>query len=165
MIVVAVDAIFHCKIICPFVRARLRFLALASILVPTVIRAIKQYSVLHCPWSIDRYGGSAPFLRLLDRVPEGLQAGHCFPAGHATVGLWLAALCIFWLPHKPKTAIAVFLFGLGVGLILGWVQQMRGAHFLFHTLWAAWLASLVISLMLLVFANHQHFEIGKKKES
>ncbi|MDZ4097516.1 MAG: PAP2 family protein [Methylophilaceae bacterium] len=152
ILVVILDAIFRFSIINTFSRTRMRFVAIASVLVPTVIRGVKEFSVLHCPWTIDRYGGSAPFLRLLDRVPEGMQAGQCFPAGHATVGLWLAALCVFWLPHKPKVALAVFFGGLGVGLILGWVQQMRGAHFLFHTLWAAWLASLVIVVMLM-FAN------------
>ncbi len=158
ILLVLMDAVFRFRKISHFVRARLRFLALASVLVPTAIRAIKQYSVLHCPWTVDRYGGSVPFVRLFDPIPAGLHAGHCFPAGHATVGLWLAALCIFWLPHKPKMAVAVFSSGLGVGLILGWVQQMRGAHFLFHTLWAAWLASLVILIMLMVFAI-RHFDL------
>lgn len=158
IIVVIMDVVFRFRKIRPFVRVRLRFLALASVLVPTAIRAIKQYSMLHCPWTVDRYGGPVPFLRLLDQIPAGMHAGHCFPAGHATVGLWLAALCIFWLPHKPKMAVVVFLSGLGVGLVLGWVQQMRGAHFLFHTLWAAWLASLVILLMLMVFAS-QYFDL------
>ena len=88
------------------------------------------------------------FLRLFDAVPSAMQSGHCFPAGHATVALWLAALCVFWLPHKPKTAFAVFLSGLSVGFALGWVQQMRGAHFLFHTLWATWFAALVVVVML-----------------
>lgn len=144
------DVLFRFKTISPYCRTRLRFVVVASLLVPTAIRWVKQYSVLHCPWKIDRYAGSAPFLRLLDHIPSGLQAGHCFPAGHATVGLWLAAFCVFWMPHRPKVAISVFFGGLSVGLILGWVQQMRGAHFLFHTLWSAWLASLVIVLMLLV---------------
>lgn len=116
---VLMDAIFNFKIVSPFVRIRLRFIALASILVPFVIRSIKEFSVLHCPWSIDRYGGNAAFLRLLESVPAGVNAGHCFPAGHATVGLWLAALCVFWLPAKPKAALFVFLAGLGVGILLG----------------------------------------------
>lgn len=149
LLVVALDAIRPWKKITPFVRSRLRFVATASLLVPTIVRAVKQFSVLHCPWTVDRYGGTEPFLRLLDHVPEGMQVGHCFPAGHATVGLWLAALCVFWLPHKPRVAVGVFSAGLSVGLVLGWVQQMRGAHFLFHTLWAAWLASLVILVMLM----------------
>jgi len=148
ILVVLFDALFRFKKINPFVRVRLRFVALASVLVPFVIRAIKQFSVLHCPWNIDRYGGNSLFLRLLDSVPPGMDAGHCFPAAHATVGLWLAALCVFWLPGKPKLATVVFFAGLSVGLALGWVQQMRGAHFLFHTLWASWFASLVILLMM-----------------
>lgn len=153
LLIVILDAVFRLRFINDFSRARLRFVAIASVLIPTVIRGIKEYSVLHCPWTVDRYGGSAPFLRLLDHVPEGVQAGQCFPAGHATVGLWLAALCVFWLPHKPRVAVGIFFAGLSVGLILGWVQQMRGAHFLFHTLWAAWLASLVIMVMLIVTNN------------
>lgn len=160
LLIVALDSLRPWRKISLFVRARLRFVALASVLVPTTIRTIKQFSMLHCPQGIDRYGGNAPFLRLLDQVPEALKAGHCFPAGHATVGLWLAAFCVFWLPHKPRTAALVFFSGLSVGFILGWVQQMRGMHFLFHTLWAAWLASLVILLMLLAFA-HKLFEEEK----
>lgn len=153
LLIVALDSLRPWRIMRPFLRARLRFVALASVLVPTTIRSIKQFSVLHCPQGIDRYGGDSPFIRLLDSVPDGIKYGHCFPAGHATVGLWLAAFCVFWLPHKPRTALFVFFTGLSVGFILGWVQQMRGMHFLFHTLWAAWLASLVILLMLLVFAD------------
>lgn len=149
ILLVVLDAILRFKRIDRFWRIRLRFVAIASVLVPTVIRSIKEFSVLHCPWTIDRYGGAAPFLRLLDPVPAGLQTGHCFPAGHATVGLWLAALCVFWLPHRPKTALLAMSCGLTVGFVLGWVQQMRGAHFLFHTLWAVWLACLVIVIMLL----------------
>lgn len=148
LLVVVWDFLRPWQRITPFVRSRLRFVAAASLLVPTIVRGVKQFSVLHCPWTVDRYGGTEPFLRLLDHVPEGMKAGHCFPAGHATVGLWLAALCVFWLPHKPRVAVGVFSAGLSLGLALGWVQQMRGAHFLFHTLWAAWLASLVILLML-----------------
>ena len=64
-------------------RAGLRILALSSFLEPTLIRGLKEGSSLHCPWGVDRYGGSHPFLRLLDAVPDGWGAGHCFPAGHA----------------------------------------------------------------------------------
>jgi membrane-associated PAP2 superfamily phosphatase len=132
----------------PMLRMRLRFVALSSILIPLIIRGSQNFSVFHCPWSIDRYGGTQPFVRLLEHMPAGVKISHCFPAAHATVGLWLASLCIFWLPQNPKIASGVFFSGLGVGLFMGWVQQMRGAHFLFHTLWSAWLASLIILIML-----------------
>lgn len=147
-LVVLIDLFKPWQKIKPFFRLRLRFIALASLLIPLIVRTIKQLSTLHCPSGIDRYGGEAPFLRLLDHVPAGIKVGHCFPAAHATVGLWLAALCVFWLPHHPKRAKAVFCAGLSVGLIMGWVQQMRGEHFLFHTLWSVWLASLIILVML-----------------
>lgn len=148
LLVVILDFIYPWRVISQWLRIRLRFVAIASLIITTSVALFKHFSALHCPWSVDRYGGSAPFIRLFDYVPSTVQAGHCFPAGHATVALWLSALCVFWLPHKPKTAFAVFLSGLSVGFALGWVQQMRGAHFLFHTLWATWFAALVVFVML-----------------
>ena len=131
-----------------WLRFRLRFVAVASVVIPLTLSLLKKNSVLHCPWDIDRYNGNAPFLKLLDYVPKGLDAGACFPAGHASTGLWLASLCVFWLPTNSTKAKQVFALGLSVGFILGWVQQMRGAHFLFHTLWSMWIASFIILLML-----------------
>lgn len=131
-------------------RFRLRFVAIASAIIPIAISLLKKYSALHCPWDIDRYNGNAPFLKLLDYVPKGLEAGACFPAGHASTSLWLASVCVFWLPNNPKKAQYMFALGLCTGFILGWVQQMRGAHFLFHTLWSMWIASLIILIMLQV---------------
>ncbi len=145
---VLLDIIFRWQRLSPFIRIRLRFVAVASFFVPFIVRGIQQFWVLHCPWNVDRYGGTEPFLRLLDFAPAGIKISHCFPAGHATVGFWLASLCIFWLPDNPKVARLVFSSGLGVGLFMGWVQQMRGAHFLFHTLWSAWFASFIIVFML-----------------
>lgn len=127
---------------------RLRFVAIASVFIPTLVGILKSFSALPCPCDATRYGGYAPFVRLLDHMPSMVKAGGCFPAGHATVGLWLAAFCVFWLSSKPKTALMVFLSSLSVGFTLGWVQQMRAAHFLFHTLWSVWIAALVIFVML-----------------
>jgi len=131
-----------------YTRVRLRFVALAAILIPSVISGLKQISVFNCPWDEQRYGGTAPYLRLLDAIPANMPPGHCFPAGHASTGLWLAAFCVFWLPHRPRTALMVAMAGLGVGFLLGWVQQMRGAHFLTHTLTSVWIASAILLIML-----------------
>jgi membrane-associated PAP2 superfamily phosphatase len=147
MAYVLIDVFRPIKAITTWTRIRLRFVALAAILVPSFISGAKQISVLHCPWDVQRYGGLAPYLKLLDVMPSNVEAGHCFPAGHASTGLWLAALCVFWLPHRPRMAFFVFLAGLGIGFVLGWVQQMRGAHFLSHTLWSMWLTSAIILLM------------------
>lgn len=155
------DAVFRWKRISPLLRFRLRFVSAASVSVPAVIHGVRHFFSLHCPWSIDHYGGSTPFLKLFDALPNGMVAGHCFPAGHATVGLWLAAFLIFWLPHHPKKALVVFFAGIALGFTLGWVQQMRGAHFLFHTLWSTWLASLTILTMLTLTTTY----LNKKASS
>lgn len=134
-------------------RAGLRVLALSSLLEPLLIRTLKANSALHCPWGIERYGGHSPFLRLLDTVPEYWQAGHCFPAGHASTAMWLSALAVFWLPDNPRRASWVFFGGTGVGVALGWVQQMRGQHFLTHTLWTAWLSSAIVVALIALFTR------------
>jgi membrane-associated PAP2 superfamily phosphatase len=63
----------------------------------------------------------------------------------------VGSLVLLWLPGKRVMGFAVFCCGLGVGLFLGWVQQMRGAHFLTHTLWSAWIASALILLLIGLF--------------
>lgn len=127
---------------------QLRILALSACLEPLIVKSLKQTTYLQCPWSIDLYGGSAPMLRILDTVTATMQKAACFPAGHASTGMWLVALAVFWLPGKPRRAALGYLAGLSIGLALGWVQQMRGAHFLTHTLWTAWIASALLLLLI-----------------
>ncbi len=129
-------------------RPRLRFVALCAAAIPTVTSLLKQASTSHCPWDLERYGGSQAYLRLLDHVPRLAEAGKCLPAGHASSALWLVAIGVFWLPHRPRAALAASAAGLASGLALGWLQQMRGAHFLTHTLWSAWIA-VMLALVLL----------------
>ncbi|MFT3847392.1 MAG: phosphatase PAP2 family protein [Propionivibrio sp.] len=115
--------------------------------------ALKSRSNMHCPWGIDRFGGSHAYLRLLDAVPDGWQAGHCFPAGHASVAMWLSVLAVCWLPRDPRRATFAFLAGIGAGFTLGWTQQMRGQHFLTHTLWTLWLSSALVVALIAVFSR------------
>jgi membrane-associated PAP2 superfamily phosphatase len=128
-------------------RRGLRVAVASFIMVPLVTSALKSTSIHACPWDLERYGGTSPYLRLFESLPEHVAAGHCFPAGHASSGLWLAAFAVFWLPRRPMLAAASFVLGLMPGAILGWVQQMRGAHFLSHTLWSMWWAGLVIVVL------------------
>lgn len=128
-------------------RIRLVGIAAASIVVPAVISLLKTRSIQHCPWDMDRFGGTAPYLRLFDTLPASLAPGHCFPAGHASSALWLGALALFWLPHQPRKAVLAGAIGLVPGLMLGWVQQLRGAHFLTHTLWSTWITVLIVVLI------------------
>jgi len=125
-------------------RLRLRIVAVCAVLVPLAISALKQASSSHCPWDLARYGGTAPYLRLFDALPAGVAAGHCLPAGHASSALWLVAVAVYWLPAPARRARAAALVALALGAGSGWLQQMRGAHFLTHTLWSMWLSCAIV---------------------
>lgn len=128
----------------PWWRVRLRIVALSAILVPLAIGLLKQASSSHCPWDLDLYGGLQPYVRLLDAMPAGVEAGHCLPGGHVSSALWMVSLCVFWLPLRPRAALACVAAMLAFGFALGWMQQLRGAHFLTHTLWSMWIASAIV---------------------
>lgn len=135
----------------PLQRLQARVLAVSAIAVPVVISTLKQRSASHCPWDLSMYGGAEPYVRLLDALPAGVNAGHCLPAGHASSALWLVAIGVFWLPSRPRMALLMSSAGLSLGAALGWIQQMRGAHFLTHTLWSIWIACgvvLVVAVLL-----------------
>lgn len=132
-------------------RWRLRVTAWSAALVPLAISLLKQNSSAHCPWDLARYGGAQPYLRLLDALPAGVAPGHCLPAGHASTALWTVALAVWWLPAAPVKARRAASAALGFGFAVGWMQQMRGAHFLTHTLWSMWIAcAIVFALTLLL---------------
>lgn len=128
-------------------RLRLRVVALSSLLVPLVTTLLKQYSSSHCPWDLADFGGTHAYVRLLDAALSGAPAGHCMPAGHASGALWLVSLTVFWLPREPRKAVAMACATLGFGFALGWMQQLRGAHFLTHTLWSMWIACAIVYLL------------------
>ena len=157
VIVAAMDALRRLSCIPPRVRARLRIVALCALFIPLSVVAVKRHAASHCPWNLDRYGGSAPYVRLLEASPPGAAPGRCFPAAHATSALWLSAFAVFWVPHRLRIAGLVFALGVGAGIGLGWVQQLRGAHFLSHTLWSVWIAgAVVLSFTRLLLGCERH---------
>jgi membrane-associated PAP2 superfamily phosphatase len=134
---------------------RLRIVALSALLVPLLVSALKQASDSHCPWDLARYGGTQPYVRLLESLPAGAVAGHCLPAGHASGALWLVALAVFWLPARPRRAAAAAMAALLFGAVVGWLQQLRGAHFLTHTLWSIWIACALVLVLVLALQAWQ----------
>jgi membrane-associated PAP2 superfamily phosphatase len=155
-----IDAVWRLPRLDAAGRWALRASAALALLVPLSISLAKRLSQSHCPWSLDRYGGHALYVRLLDALPAGIEPGGCFPAGHASSALWLVGLCLWWLPRRPRVAAAVFAAGLAAGLALGWVQQLRGAHFLSHTLASMWIAAALVWLVLLGFAQLQRSRLA-----
>jgi membrane-associated PAP2 superfamily phosphatase len=99
---------------------------------------LKQGSALHCPWDLAEYGGYAPFARLFERLPGNIDAGKCFPGGHAAGGFALMAFYFGLRDVHARYARVGLIVALALGMVMGWAQMMRGAHFLSHNLWSAW---------------------------
>jgi membrane-associated PAP2 superfamily phosphatase len=66
------------------------------------------------------------------------------PAGHASSALWLVALAVYWLPDRPSAARLAAAAAIVFGAVVGFLQQLRGAHFLTHTLWSVWIACAIV---------------------
>lgn len=119
-------------------RQRLWLLA-AVIGAMVLIAALKRLNASDCPWSLSMFGGSQPFVSHWDwRTLADGSPGHCFPAGHASAGFaWLAGW--FAWPPGARAGRRWLAAGLVAGTVFGLAQQLRGAHFMSHTLWTAWI--------------------------
>lgn len=129
-------------------RFQMRVVALSAVLVPVVISSLKQMSDTHCPWDLQRYGGTAPYVRLFESLPALVEPGHCMPAGHASSALWLISISIYFLPKQLGRGALTLAAFLAVGFAVGWMQQLRGAHFLTHTLWSLWVALATVFIVI-----------------
>lgn len=116
-----------------------------------VVGLLKTLTNVDCPRDLSEFGGAFPYIHLFTHRPEGLRHARCFPAAHASSGYALLAL-YFALRERSRWASRLGLaVGLAMGLIFGIAQQARGAHFVSHDVWSAWLVW-TISLSLYTFA-------------
>ncbi len=130
-------------------RERVHMLA-ATLMALFVVWALKSRSRTSCPWDLMEFGGPAAYISHWTWGKGDGGVGRCFPAGHAS-----AAFCFvagyFWLREKAPRAAKIWLaVALLAGSLIGLSQQLRGAHYMSHTLWTAWLCWAVAGLMYLV---------------
>ena len=112
---------------------------LGAILVGLVfVPSLKRFSATSCPWDLQPFGGTVPYVPhwLLGQADGG--PGHCFPSGHAVAAFAFFGVYFLWRHHRPRLARAALAAVWIVGGAFGWAQMARGAHFLSHTLWTAW---------------------------
>lgn len=117
--------------------ARVQWLASATLSL-AIISALKFASHSSCPWDLVAYGGVADYLSHWSWGGSDGGPGRCFPAGHASAAF--AFLGGFFVLRQVSAAHAARCLAivLVTGAILGMAQQVRGAHFMSHTLWTAW---------------------------
>lgn len=118
----------------------------------TLVPALKQLSLSSCPWSLAAFGGEAQWVsHWRIGVADG-GPGHCFPSGHAAGSFGFFAQLWLWAPWRRQRSAMWrwWLLALLAGGALGSLAQVaRGAHFVSHCLWSAWLCALLTWVLML----------------
>ncbi len=128
-------------------RLPLAYLLVSTLFATALVGWMKRWTHMDCPWDLLRYGGDKAYYGLFAQLPHGMQAGRCFPAGHASAGYAWVALYFFFERTWPSLRHWGLALGLVAGLAFGLAQQLRGAHFASHDLWAlgiSWLVALTL---------------------
>lgn len=120
-----------------------------------LVSIIKHQSPLHCPWDLAEYGGYAPYRGLFDSLPADITPGRCFPSGHASGGFAIFAFYFSFRHTHPKMARLAAFAGLALGLLMGWTQMMRGAHFLSHAVWSGWMEWVFLAVLARLVPPHR----------
>ena len=118
--------------------ARLQ-LAATALLAVSVVSSLKSLSITSCPWDLAEFGRTARHLSHWAWGSADGGGGRCFPAGHASAGFAFVAGYFAFRRRAPRVARLWLAAAVGAGLVLGMAQQVRGAHFMSHTLWTGWL--------------------------
>ncbi|TWO68062.1 phosphatase PAP2 family protein [Caenimonas sedimenti] len=137
-------------------------LAATALVASGLVTLIKAGSHTSCPWDLHEFGGIARHVsHWAGWLSSDGGAGRCFPAGHATTGFAFIG-GYFALRHDiPRLAIAWLAGALVLGLLLGGGQQMRGAHFMSHTLWTGWICWMTAWLTDPLFARDRGTPLGE----
>ncbi len=117
----------------------------------SVVALLKHGNIHDCPWNLQDYGGSQPYIALFASLPMGAQAGHCFPGGHASGGFALLAIYFAFRDSAPRLARLGFGLALFFGSVMAYTQMVRGAHFMSHNLWTAWWVWLILLMQYLIW--------------
>lgn len=136
-------------------RERMR-LAASALLGVLAVSLVKTASVTSCPWDLQAFGGVARHLSHWNLAPDG-GAGRCFPAGHASAGFGFVGGYFSFRDRHPALARRWLAAALAAGLVFGVAQQLRGAHFMSHTLWTGLLCWGV------AWAVHRHWPCGPQE--
>lgn len=128
------------------------YFAMSVILSVATVGALKTMTNKDCPRDLVEYGGVHTYVPLFGHRPPELRNARCFPAAHASAGYALLALYFVFRERKRRWGRIGFAVGVFTGLVFGISQQSRGAHFISHDVWSAFIVwTIALSIYVGVF--------------
>lgn len=127
------------------------------------INLVKRYSLTSCPWDMAEFGGVARYVSHWQWGMGDGGGGQCFPGGHASAAMAFLALSLPWLSSgmaaQRRQGLRMLILVLALGVVLGGVQTLRGAHYPSHTLWTG------LMCWAMALLNHMAFAwLARKKD-
>jgi membrane-associated PAP2 superfamily phosphatase len=104
------------------------------------VDVLRELTNVDCPWDLAGFGGTRPYVPLFADRPDSLPHAACFPGAHSCSGFALMAFYFALRERYRVAAIAALLLAIGIGAVFSFGQEARGAHFISHDLWSAFVA-------------------------
>ena len=125
-------------------------MVLSLAIVPSTVAVIKEFTNVYTPAQMERYGGKAPYVKVLEKYPRDFRQpwskrGKGWPASHASGGLSL--MMLYFAARRRRWKLLGLAGGLAAGWIMGLYQTLNGQHYLSHTFVSMILAWVVIVLL------------------
>jgi membrane-associated PAP2 superfamily phosphatase len=128
---------------------------LAVIVSVGTVGALKTVTNKDCPRDLTAFGGEHAYVALFAHRPAELRNARCFPAAHASAGYALLALYFMLRERNRRWARIGLAIGVLTGLVFGLSQQSRGAHFVSHDVWSAFIVwTIALSTYVGIFKAH-----------
>ena len=116
------------------------YAVLSIVLTTGLVFLGKKYSNVDCPWDLAMYNGNRPYVHIFSDKPDNIDIGRCFPGGHSSGAFSLLFLYFLFRNKNRRLAIAGFSFAVLLGGLYSYGQWVRGAHFISHDIWSAFIA-------------------------
>ncbi len=138
---------------------RERWAMLITVLaVVSLIPVLKKMNTTSCPWDLAQFGGAAKAQWVSHWNWGVLDSGarRCFPAGHSSTALGFLAVPVFLLAVSKPWAMRLMALIAAAGVWMGFTQVYRGAHYVSHSLWTAWISMSIACAAWSLFARRNH---------